>query len=303
MRSDSGERHIDDRHDTPRPQAIPRVRRTGAVTRFLQATEIDTRMLGMVGALLVIWIGLHVLSGGLFLTPRNLWNLSVQTSSIAVMATGMVLVIVTRNIDLSVGSIARRRRHDHGRGAGRSSCRSHRLRLRQSVRSGSSRWSSACCSALLIGAFQGFIIAYLEFRPSSSRSAACWSGAARPGWSPAARPSRRWTRPSSSWAAAPTGSIGATWSWIVGVVACAASSSRMLNGASQRKRFNFPLRPRLGEMLARRWSPALLVLGAVWIANSYPWPVGIAEQICRGEQHHHGRRAACSSPMASPFRC
>ena len=33
--------------------------------------------------------------------------------------------------------------------------------------------------------------------PSSSRSAACWSGAARRGWSSAARRSRRWTRPSS----------------------------------------------------------------------------------------------------------
>ncbi len=40
-----------------------------------------------------------------FLTPRNLWNLSVQTSYIGIMATGMVLVIITRNIDLSVGSI------------------------------------------------------------------------------------------------------------------------------------------------------------------------------------------------------
>ncbi|TIX18920.1 MAG: sugar ABC transporter permease, partial [Mesorhizobium sp.] len=76
-----------------------------AAGRFLKATELDTRMLGMVGALLVIWIGIHVLSGGLFLTPRNLWNLSVQTSSVAIMATGMVLVIVMRNIDLSVGSV------------------------------------------------------------------------------------------------------------------------------------------------------------------------------------------------------
>jgi ABC-type xylose transport system permease subunit len=40
-----------------------------------------------------------------FITPRNLWNLSVQTSYIGIMATGMVLVIITRNIDLSVGSI------------------------------------------------------------------------------------------------------------------------------------------------------------------------------------------------------
>ena len=72
---------------------------------LLKAAELDTRMLGMVGALALIWIVLHVLSGGLFLTPRNLWNLSVQSSSVAIMATGMVLVIVTRNIDLSVGSM------------------------------------------------------------------------------------------------------------------------------------------------------------------------------------------------------
>ena len=72
---------------------------------FLRALEIDTRMLGMVGALLGIWILFHFFSNERFLTPRNLWNLSVQTASVAVMATGMVLVIVTRHIDLSVGSI------------------------------------------------------------------------------------------------------------------------------------------------------------------------------------------------------
>eukprot|EP01035_Chromulina_nebulosa_P045610 gene45611-61777_t len=59
----------------------------------------------MVIALVIIWIGFHILSNGLFLTPRNLWNLSVQAASVSVMATGMVLVIVTRTIDLSVGSI------------------------------------------------------------------------------------------------------------------------------------------------------------------------------------------------------
>ena len=80
------------------------------VARFVRATELDTRMLGMVGALLLIWLGFHAYGavmngGGVFLTPRNLWNLSVQTSMTGIMATGMVLVIITRNIDLSVGSI------------------------------------------------------------------------------------------------------------------------------------------------------------------------------------------------------
>ena len=72
-------------------------------------------MLGMIGALLLIWVGFDIYSGilrpgdglfgGSFLTPRNLWTLLVQTSSIAVMTTGMVLVIVMRQIDLSVGSM------------------------------------------------------------------------------------------------------------------------------------------------------------------------------------------------------
>lgn len=54
------------------------------VQRFFRATEIDTRLLGMIGALIIIWVGFQIvgqwLTGeGVFLTPRNLWNLSVQT--------------------------------------------------------------------------------------------------------------------------------------------------------------------------------------------------------------------------------
>ena len=61
------------------------------IRRLLRATEVDTRLLGMIGALLLIWVGFHVYTlistgEGVFLTPRNLWNLLVQTSSIAVMA-------------------------------------------------------------------------------------------------------------------------------------------------------------------------------------------------------------------------
>ncbi|MEO1265765.1 MAG: sugar ABC transporter permease, partial [Pseudomonadota bacterium] len=81
-----------------------------AFVRFLRQTEIDGRLIGMVAALVLIWVGFHlyghfVNNFGAFLTPRNLWNLSVQTASIGIMATGMVFVIVTRHIDLSVGSV------------------------------------------------------------------------------------------------------------------------------------------------------------------------------------------------------
>jgi D-xylose transport system permease protein len=80
-------------------------RRSRSWREFVTNSGIDTRLLGMIVALAVIWIGFHVMSHGKFITSRNLWNLSVQSVSIGIMATGMVLIIVTRNIDLSVGSL------------------------------------------------------------------------------------------------------------------------------------------------------------------------------------------------------
>ena len=76
----------------------------GAVRSSLSSLEVDLRLFGMVAALAVLWLSFNVLSDGLFLTPRNLWNLSVQSAAVAVMTTGMVLIIVSRNIDLSIGS-------------------------------------------------------------------------------------------------------------------------------------------------------------------------------------------------------
>ena len=66
---------------------------------------LDARLVFMVVAIAGIWIVFHLLTGGIFLTARNLWNLSVQTASVGVMVSGMVLIIVMRNIDLSIGSI------------------------------------------------------------------------------------------------------------------------------------------------------------------------------------------------------
>jgi D-xylose transport system permease protein len=82
----------------PQPQG-------GSPGGILRRMEIDPRLFGMLAALAVIWAVFEIWSDGIFISPRNLWNLSLQTSAIGIMATGMVLVIVTRNIDLSVGSM------------------------------------------------------------------------------------------------------------------------------------------------------------------------------------------------------
>ncbi len=72
---------------------------------FFDALELDTRLLGMIGAFVALCLVFHFLTEGRFLTPRNIFNLTIQTVSVALMATGMVFVIVTRHIDLSVGSL------------------------------------------------------------------------------------------------------------------------------------------------------------------------------------------------------
>jgi D-xylose transport system permease protein len=64
------------------------------------------RALTLAGALAVIWIVFLVATRGTFGSPRNLALLARQMSVTALLAVGMVLVIVTREIDLSVGAMA-----------------------------------------------------------------------------------------------------------------------------------------------------------------------------------------------------
>lgn len=59
----------------------------------------------MLGALVLIWLFFHWQTEGIFLTPRNLSNLMLQTSVTGILAVGMLMVIVSGNIDLSVGSL------------------------------------------------------------------------------------------------------------------------------------------------------------------------------------------------------
>ena len=59
----------------------------------------------MIGVLAVIYVYFHWATDGIFMTPRNLSNLMTQMSVTAILAVGMLMVIVSGNIDLSVGSV------------------------------------------------------------------------------------------------------------------------------------------------------------------------------------------------------
>jgi len=254
------------------------------IARFLKATELDTRLLGMVGALLLIWVGFHLIGYykngfAAFLTPRNLWNLSVQTSSIGIMATGMVLVIVTRNIDLSVGSVL-----------GFCAIIMGVLQvniLPQFLGLGHPMiWIIAIICGLvvgtLVGAFHGYLIAYLNIPAFivTLGGLLVWRGMAF-----LVARGETISPVDSTFAllgGGPYGAIGATGSWIVGLLACAGILYILVNGRRKRQQHGFPLRP----VWAEGFLAALgcgVVVGAVILVNSYPWPKGIVKRFAAAE--------------------
>lgn len=74
------------------------------VTRT-KITKSTLRAYIMIAVLGLIWAYFHWATDSIFLTPRNLSNLMTQMSVTAILAVGMLMVIVSGNIDLSVGSV------------------------------------------------------------------------------------------------------------------------------------------------------------------------------------------------------
>lgn len=66
----------------------------------------NLREYGMLMSLVVIVIFFQFTTGGILLKPLNLTNIILQNSYIVIMALGMLMIIVTGHIDLSVGSVA-----------------------------------------------------------------------------------------------------------------------------------------------------------------------------------------------------
>ncbi|WP_121255732.1 multiple monosaccharide ABC transporter permease [Nocardioides ferulae] len=66
----------------------------------------NIRQYGMIIALAAIVILFQITTDGVLLKPLNVSNLIVQNAHILILAIGMVIVIVARHIDLSVGSVA-----------------------------------------------------------------------------------------------------------------------------------------------------------------------------------------------------
>lgn len=74
-------------------------------TPLAQTVRANISQYSVVIALILIWALFGALTDGIFLSARNISNLFRQATLLSFLATGMVLVIVTGNIDLSVGSV------------------------------------------------------------------------------------------------------------------------------------------------------------------------------------------------------
>jgi D-xylose transport system permease protein len=259
--------------DTEIP-ASDRPRRTFG--SLVQTAEVDTRLVGMLIALAIIWVGFNFLSGGLFLTSRNLWNLSVQSSSIAIMATGMVLIIVSRNIDLSIGSIV--------------GITGYTMAMVQAIwipgifNVGVNQpytWIIALVLGIvlgaLIGGFQGFIIAFLKVPAFivTLGGLLVWRGLIFE------MQSGQTIAPMDTTfkllGGGPTGSAGELGSWAFALVASMAIVVLLVASRRRRQKYGFGVRPMWAEVTLIVAS-IVLVVGAAWVANSYPWPEALAAQ-------------------------
>jgi D-xylose transport system permease protein len=113
-----------------------------------QVVKNNMRQYTMIAALLAIWIIFSVLTGGLFISPRNISNLFLQMCTIGLLTGGMLLVMVAGHIDLSVGSVC-----------GSLGAVAAYLMIKQSFNPALAILITLICG-LAVGAWHGFWIAY-----------------------------------------------------------------------------------------------------------------------------------------------
>ncbi|MCA0869509.1 sugar ABC transporter permease [Seohaeicola saemankumensis] len=274
------------------PTSIPARRRN-----LVQMLELDLRLLGMVAAFAVLCIGFDLLTGGRFLTPRNIFNLTIQTVSVAIMACGMVFVIVTRNIDLSVGALlatcsavmamtqTRILPETLGLGLG------HPL----------IPWITILAGLLvgtLIGAFQGYLVGYLTIPAFivTLGGFLVWRNVA---WYMTSGQTIGPLDQTFVKFGGISGTLGVTGSWIVGVLALAAALYGLWGARRNKIKHGFTVKPLWAEA-ALAGLIAVAILGFVAVLNAYEIPTRRLERMfeARGEVMPEGFTQGYGIPIS-----
>ena len=264
---------------------------------IFETLELDTRLLGMVGAFVVLCLVFNVVTDGRFLTPRNIFNLTIQTVSVAIMATGMVFVIVTRHIDLSVGSLL-------------ATCSAVMAMVQTvvlpqglGVELGSPVIAPVAIIAGLvagtaIGAFNGWLVGYLAIPAFivTLGGLLVWRNVA---WYLTNGQTIGPLDETFQLFGGTNGTLGETASWVVGAIAAAAAVWAIWAGRRNKQSHEFPVKP--------LWAEATLsvliagaILGFVAVLNAYEVPQARLQRMfeARGEVMPEGFTQGFGLPIS-----
>jgi D-xylose transport system permease protein len=227
------------------------------IGRFKISTDV-LRAYTMVFALIAIWAFFHYSTDQIFLDPRNFSNLMRQTAVTGVLAVGMLMVIITGQIDLSVGSVV-------GLAGGIAA-----------IAQGWYDWglvpsiSAGVAIALVIGAFQGSLVAYVNVPAFivTLGGLLAWRGVIL-------GLSRGETIPLRLQEFKSIGQdyVGPTIGWIIAAVAVAAIIWLTISRNRARKRHGVAV-PSTGSTLLRAAGPAIAVVGFIYMMNAYEISAG-----------------------------
>ena len=225
----------------------------------LQRAQVDWRMVLMSGVLVVIALVFNVLSDGIFLSPENLYNIAQQTAVVGILATVMVLIIVTRHIDLSVGSVMG----------------FVGVLIAYLMYTASWSWQAAClvglAAAIAVAVYQGALVAFLGVPAfvvtlgglMSFRGAAYLVADGKT--QPLADPFFLQLGGGFN------GGIGTEASWIIGAVLCIGLILATINKRRAKKAYGVPTNSALADAVIVL-IPIVIVLAFVAVMNAYQIP-------------------------------
>jgi len=265
--------------------------------KLMDTLELDTRLLGMIGAFILVTVVFNVLTDGRFLTPRNIFNLTIQTVSVAIMATGMVFVIVTRHIDLSVGALL-------------ATCSAVMAMMQTAwlpqllglpLGHPLIPWLAIAAGLVtggLIGAFQGYLTGYLLIPAFivTLGGLLVWRNAA---WYLTNGQTIGPLDPTFQMFGGINGTLGEFWSWVIGIVATLAAMGALWAKRRDKIRHDFPVKPVWAEITLGAIIAAA-IMGFIAILNSYEVPAARLrrEFEARGEVMPEGYTAAYGLPIS-----
>jgi len=234
----------------------------GVVSSLAKQFRTNIQTYAIIVAMIFIWILFSIATGGLYMSPQNISNLIRQMTVTSFLAVGMVLVIVTGNIDLSVGKVA-----------GFVSVIVAQLQANiwntilpeQELLTTMLSVISGLAVGTLIGAFQGYIISYLAVPSFIVTLGALWAfnggilivtqGKTIPA-----------NQPLFSWIG--QGYLSPTAGWIVAVGVIVGLFYTMFNSRQKKRRYGFELSPLYMDVL-RTALYVVLIVAYVAVVNSF----------------------------------